>query len=568
MPMEWRIQKQDKDRVARLAEELACSRVLAWVLLNRGYDEPERARQFLNPTLDQLRPRQDMADMGVAVERIARAVAGRETIGVHGDYDADGLTGAAILIRFFRELGLPVVWHIPHRQREGYGIKPAGIERLQEQGASLLITVDCGVTEHEAIGRAVELGLDVIIVDHHQIPERLPPALAVINAQRADCPFQGQQLSGAGTAFYLASAVRAGLRERGLLPADGGPNLLQLLDLVALGTIADVVPLTGLNRVLVHFGLDQINRCPRPAIIQLRRVAGLLDRPLGPGQVSFSLAPRLNAAGRVDSGEAALALLLTDEERQAGLIAEQLDKLNHTRQVVEERILTEALARIERAPALAEGPALVVAGVDWHPGVIGIVASRLVDQFHLPAAVISIHEGVGKGSLRSVAGVNLFTALKTCAAHLIKFGGHTMAAGITLSAEAIPAFTAAFSAAVHEQVPQPAEPVINVDAEWPIARCDDALVTELARLQPHGVGNPEPRFCARGALVKWAREGRKNTLLLGLEEQNLVLRAFGFGLAHRIPSPGARLDVIYTPVLDTWNGQTRLELKLRDFVEV
>jgi len=288
--MEWKVKKQDKAEVAELAEALGLSPVTAWILLNRGLSDPEAASKFLAPDLSQLIPEVKMADMDRAVDRIARAVADKETVGVHGDYDVDGITGAALLAGFFREIGLNVVWRVPHRQEEGYGMKPFGVERLKDAGASLIVTVDCGISDFEAIERANQLDLDVIVVDHHQVPDKLPPALAIVNPHRSDCSFP-DEITGVGAAFYLAAAVRSRLREEGALGGSDGPNLKSCLDLVALGTIADVAPLTGLNRVLVRFGLEQLNKSRRPGIIQLKRVAGLLDREVGVGQVSFQLPP-------------------------------------------------------------------------------------------------------------------------------------------------------------------------------------------------------------------------------------------------------------------------------------
>lgn len=563
--MEWRIQKQDKEQVAALAEALGVSPVVAWVLLNRGISEAETARAFLAPSLEQLKPQADMADMDKAVRRLERALMNHETIGVHGDYDVDGISGVALLYRFLAALGGRVVTYLPHRQREGYGLRPLGVETLKAQGVTLLLTVDCGITDHQAIARANQLGLDVIVIDHHQVPATLPPAYAVLNPQRPDCPFNGQDLSGVGAAFYLACALRAHLRNQGRLEKE--PNLRELLDLVALGAIADVVPLTGLNRVLVHFGLIELNAARRPWIVQLRRAAGVMNGPVNVGMVAFQLAPRLNAAGRLDSAEPGLRLLLSESEREAGLLADELEKQNRTRKLVEERILKEAVAQVEADPRRAEGPALVVAGPGWHLGVIGIVASRLVEKYFRPAAVIGIHDGIAKGSLRSAPGLNIFKALTRCSDLLLAFGGHPMAAGITLRAQDVPKFQEAFAAAVKALAPDYAfTPFLNVDAEWPIYRVDRKLIDDLARLRPHGVGNPEPSFCARGVLVKWAREARNQTLMMGLAEKDALLTAVGFRMSDRLPSPGARLDLVYVPQLDQWEGRESIKLKIKDFV--
>lgn len=562
----WKIRSQDKDEVAELARALGLSPVTAWVLMNRGITDPEKAREFLDPSLDQLKPEEWMADMEVAVERLVRAIEGGETVGVHGDYDADGITGAAVLLNFLRSIGVKTCWHIPHRQKEGYGMKPRGVDALKEKGASLIVTVDCGVSDHEAIAHARDTGLDVIIVDHHQMPEELPPALAVINHNRHDCPFRDEEISGAGTAFYLAAALRSRLREQNFFQDGTGPNLLASLDLVAVGTVADVAPITGLNRVLVRHGLEQLNSGRLPGMVQLRRVAGLLDREVTVGNISFQLAPRINAAGRIESGDVALELFLAGSEGEAGAFADELERLNRVRQQVEERILGEAMARIESSPEIEEAPAIVVAGSGWHVGVIGIVASRITEEFYRPSAVIGVHQGMGKGSLRSVPGVNVYRALTRCSRLLEAFGGHPMAAGITVREDRIEEFGEEFTKAVLEEGGgEKTAPTLTVDAHWPINRCDLALLSELARLRPHGIGNPEPSFCARGVSVKWSREARNNTLLMGLEEGKQSFRAVGFRMGHRLPEPGCLLDIVYTPTLDTWEGEESVKLRIKDF---
>lgn len=561
--MNWRIKKPDQDEVDRLASELSVSRVVAWVLLNRGINDAVKAEEFLSPSLDNLKADTPPAGAEKAVERIAEALEKGETIGIHGDYDVDGITGTALLDRFLRELGGKTVSYLPHRQKEGYGMKPVGVEELHKRGAGLILSVDCGVNDYEAVERSNRLDTDVIVVDHHQLPETLPPAHAIVNPRLPDCPYNSEELSGAGVAFYLCIALRAHLRKLGRIK--NGPNLKAYLDLVALGTIADVVPITGMNRVLVHFGLAELAAAQRPGIIQLKRVAGLSEGPVGVGQVSFRLAPRLNAMGRLDAADPALQLLLAENEREAGIIADKLEELNRTRQSVEERILEEA----DKALGVMEGghlaPGLAVAGQGWHVGVIGIVASRLTDTYYRPSAVIGVHNGMGRGSLRSIPGVNIYKVLERCSHLLEVFGGHPSAAGLTIKEDNIPRFLELFPEAVAAQAPDlDYEPYLSVDAEWPVSNCDLELVKDLGRLKPHGIGNPEPCFCARGVLVKWARQGRSNTLLMGVEEKEVTLPAVGFRMGHRLPEPGDRLDIVYIPKLNTWKGDESVQLEIKD----
>ncbi len=551
----------------KLASELDVSRVVAWVLLNRGITDPVKAREFLSPTLEHLSADTLPAGVEKAVARLSQALENNETIGIHGDYDADGITGTALLDRFFAELGASTVHYLPHRQKEGYGMKPAGVEELHRRGARLLISVDCGISDHAAIERSNQLGMDAIVVDHHQLPETLPEAFAIVNPRLPDCPYNGEELSGVGVAFYLCIALRAHLRKKGKLK--NGPNLKSYLDLVALGTIADVVPITGMNRVLVSFGLKELEAARRPGIIQLKRVAGIGQGPVGVGHVGFRLAPRLNAGGRLDAADPALQLLLAEGEREAGIIADKLEEYNRTRQSVEERILEEAEKALARLPGGYAAPGLAVAGKGWHVGVIGIVASRITQSYYRPSAVIGVHDGMGRGSLRSIPGVNVYKVLERCSHMLELFGGHPAAAGLTIKEDMIPRFLEFFPEAVASEAPDmDYEPYLSVDAEWPVSKCDLKLVTDLARLKPHGLGNPQPCFCARGVLVKWAREGRSNTLLMGVEEKEVSINAVGFRMGHRLPEPGDRLDIVYTPKLNNWKGEESLQLEIKDFAVV
>ncbi len=563
--MEWRVREQNQQVAESLAADLSVSPIIAQVLINRGIETPAAGRDFLAPSLEQLRPDQWMADMDRATERIITALEEEQTIGVHGDYDVDGTSATAVLIGFLRALGAAPLSHLPHRQREGYGMKPEGIDKLADQGVKLIISVDCGIGDHQAIERANERGVDVIVSDHHQLPDKLPPAFAVINPQRPECPFRKEDLSGAGIAWYLAAAVRSRLREKGGPLAERAPNLLQFLDLVALGTIADVVPLTGLNRILVRFGLQAVNSGRRPGIKQLMRVAGLRGKEIGTGQVSFQLAPRLNAAGRMSSAETSLELMLTESMEQAAVLAEALEQGNRERREVEAKIITAATEQVLSNPGWRDAPAIVVAGEGWHVGVIGIVASRLIEQFDRPTAVIGISNGVGKGSLRSVSGIDIFTALTGCSSLLEKFGGHPMAAGITINEENIPAFRKALVRVVSDTYSEQGfEKILNVDAELPAHRVERKLVEDLVKLEPHGLGNPRPCFLARNVLVQRSRAARSKTLLLGLEDQGVTIDAVGFRLADRLPQPGSNLDVLYTPVLDTYNGVEKLKLQIKD----
>ena len=577
MSKRWIIQPPAPDQVEALARGLGVHPLVAWVMLNRGLTDLETAGRFLNPSLDQLRPDPLPSDADKAVDRLRKALESGEVIGIHGDYDVDGVTGAALFASFLSELGGRVVTYLPHRQREGYGMKPAGVDALKAQGASLILTVDCGISDLAALEHAQKLGLPVIVVDHHQVPQQLPPAFAIINphlslgarltpgAPRAH-DRSLTELSGAGLAYLVLVALRAHLRERGFFQNRAEPNLRSYLDLAALGTIADVVPLFGLNRTLVAFGLEQINAPTRPGLQMLSRVAGLNETKLSAMRVAFTLVPRLNAPGRLDHAGLALQLLLTRELREARELAEQLDRMNATRQRVEERILAEALEQAEEDPKGLQGRSLVVAGKGWHPGVIGIVASRLVDRYHRPSAVISLQDGVGKGSLRSIPGFHLFQGLEECAPVLMSFGGHAQAAGLVIAEDQLPAFRERFEAVVAGRT-QPAdfEAGLTLDAEWRLNQLDRKLVDDLARLEPHGPGNPEPLFAARGVLVTQCRVVKDKHLFLVLQEGGVNIEGWAFGQGPEGPEPGDLIDVAYTPELHRHRDREYIRIRIKDF---
>ncbi len=571
MPKKWEIKRQDRGKVEALARTLDLSPVTTWILLNRGIENPELARQFLCPSLEQLRPEISLKDLDVAVARLVSAIQEGQCIGVHGDYDVDGIAGAAVLARFFKDMGMKTVIHLPHRSREGYGMKPAGVDALVAKGADLILAVDCGITDHEAVARARELGLDVIVVDHHQVPETLPDAYAVIDPLRMDCEFSFPEVSATGLAYYLLIALRASLRDQGFFNKAKGParraepNLREYLDMVALGTIADVVPLKGANRVLVQFGLKELDAGTLPGVKMLKKVAGIGERRLTYGMVAFYLAPRINAAGRMNNAETGLNLLLTRDLREARILAEDLDKKNSIRQRVEERILKEAVEKIEAEENWQSRRSIVVGGQGWHPGVIGIVASRLVERYTRPAAVISFSEGVGKGSLRSIPGLHLYDALTACHDHLIQYGGHKQAAGIIIAEDCFEDFCKGFENAVAERTQaQDFEERLFADAEWDIGRVNRDLVGELELLAPFGPGNPEPCLVARGVKVVHSRLAKGKHVILVLEEKGETRDAIAFRMAEHLPERGEFLDIAYTPELDYYQGQERIRLRIKD----
>jgi single-stranded-DNA-specific exonuclease len=547
-------------------ETLSLPRALCAVLAVRGGMEPDDARSFLRPRLEDLPDPATLADAGRAADRILRAVAGGETILVHGDYDVDGIAAAALLTRWIRRLGGRVEAFVPHRLRDGYDLGPSGVEAARRAGASLLVTCDCGISALEAVARAREAGIDVIVTDHHTPGPSLPPALAVVNPVRSDCPHPARELSGTGVAFQLARLLAS---RRGVPEGELHPHL----DLVALATVADLVPLTGANRVLVRYGLRYLAHTRKPGLRALLRASGLGDgngRPVEAGQVGYVLGPRINAAGRVGEAGEALRLLLTEDEAEAERLASALEAANELRRREDRRTFEEAMEELARGYEPDRDLGVVLAREGWHPGVIGIVASRVVERIHRPTVLVALDAGRGRGSARSIPEVHLFDAVRRCEDHLLRFGGHRQAAGMDLEGDHVPAFRRAFDEAVRAQLGSRAPtPVLRVDAELPLREANEELHHWLRYLEPHGIGNPRPVFLARGARVRRPPRavGRGHLkLLLGDPEGGGELEAIGFGLAERFPPQrvGPEVDVAYQLRENTYRGRRSLEARLLD----
>src|SRR5437870_4774996 len=425
---------------SRLASALGVPAALGRVLWARGYREQAEAERFLEPRFEHLPNPFELKGIEAAVSRVQRPLLQGEPICVYGDYDVDGVTSTALLVSVLRKLGGKVDYYVPQRLIEGYGLNQRAMEKLAERGTRLVVSADCGVTAVAEVDAAARLGMDVVVIDHHTASQDLPRAVAILNPHQPGCTFPGRELAAVGVAFHLWLALRKKLRDSGWFNAQRPePNLREQLDLVALGTIADVVPLTGPNRVLVHFGLRELARGARAGVLALKSVAQLAGE-VSAGDVAFKLGPRINAAGRLDDASVGVRLLLSEDLREARVLAEQLDRANAERQELQARIAGEAVAHAEKLGPPEQRRTLVVSSSGWHVGVVGIVAARLVERFHRPALVIAEEGGVAKGSGRSVEGFHLYDALARCAHHLTKFGGHKHAAGITLDTARIGAF--------------------------------------------------------------------------------------------------------------------------------
>lgn len=563
-PKRWIESPAAGPEAAALARALGLHPLAARVLAARGHGAPDAAAAFLASSLSDLPDPFTMKGMDGAVARIARAIDAGERIAAYGDYDVDGVTSTALLAGFLRAAGADVVTYTPHRLVEGYGLNTGAVERLAAQGVKLVVSLDCGITSVEEVRAAAALGLDTVVVDHHTVPVELPAAAAILNPHQPGCAYPSKELAAVGVTFALVMALRRRLRETGRFgAARPEPNLKEALDLVALGTVADVVPLTGANRILVRWGLEQLARTRRPGLQALKRVAGIAgDAPVSAGQVGFRLAPRINAAGRLDDAGRGVRLLLDADAAGARGLAEALDRENQARQEIERRMLDEALA--DASAAVARGVrGLVLARPGWHPGVVGIVASRVAERFHRPAVLVGLADGVGKGSGRSIEGFHLYDALAACRGHLERFGGHRHAAGVTIAPDRIEPFREAFEAhAAAALSEEQLVPRCRIDGWVEEGELTARAAEDLEKLGPWGAGHPEPVFALR------AEVGRARTV--GAQQQHLKLTvgggldAIGFGLGGHAPLCSGRVELAFTLGFDDWDGTKRLQLKLRD----
>jgi single-stranded-DNA-specific exonuclease len=564
-PPKWDPVASDDAAAGKLAAALNLAPIVARLLCQRGYSDPEQAARFLNPSLDHLHDPMMLADMPVAVERILAAIERKERIAIHGDYDVDGVTSTVILRRALELLGADVVHFIPERLKDGYGLQPAALERLHADGIALVISVDCGIRGAEAARRAKELGLDLIITDHHEPDTELPDAVAVINPKRHDCVYPDKNLAGVGVALKLVQALCRRSGRDSWLPG--------FLKVAAIGTLADVVPLVGENRVIAKLGLDLLSRGPhKVGLRSLLEIAGLTGKTIDSYHISFLVAPRVNAAGRMSTPDIATRLLLASDEamgEEVRALALQLDGENVRRQEEEAEILAAAKKIVQTDPDIGARTVLVVAGESWHRGVIGIVASKLVDAFHRPAIVLSIEDGVAHGSCRSVPHFDMLGALERCAPLFIRFGGHKQAAGLTMGASRVSELRLAVNEVADETLgPEELMPRLRIDGDLTFRGITGGVAAGVAALAPFGAGNPRPVFSARRVeIVDGPRKLKDRHLKMALRQDGRIFRAVAWRAAERhdyITEHKAALDVAFSLEQNQYNGETFVELTLAD----
>lgn len=564
--------EQDKKGVWQKAQaiqqELGLSEQLSVLCVLRGADTPSDADTYLKPGLSGLPDPNLMKGMPEAAARICQAIKNKERVESHCDYDVDGQVSAAILTEFLIKHNVPATYFVPDRRVDGYGLSAAAIQRAAEAGVSLIITADCGISNKDEARLAKDLGIDLIITDHHLPPEDLPDALAIVNPHQEDCSFpeEHSDLCGAGVAFYLVMAVRQALRQEGFYGHSvSEPDIRDLLDLVAMATVADIVPLKGANRLLTRAGLAIIDRRGRPGVRTLMQIARV--KKASAGAIGFQLGPRINACGRIGDAADGVNLLLARTDQEAAPIAANLNNLNLERKEIEERILEDALKMIERQGG--DRDSIVLASSGWDAGVIGICASRLVEYFHRPTVLIAIDEnGIGKGSGRSISGYHLQQGFTRCAEYLSGFGGHEMAAGLSIPEAQIDDFCQAFEEDVQVTLPDDKKnPVAQFDMIRSLSDYDIASIEELSLLEPYGLGNPSPVFCSLSVTPLQARVVGGSHLSFIAEQGGARLKCIAFGMGDRIHEvqDGENIDILYKVSLNEWNGEINPQAEVRDF---
>jgi single-stranded-DNA-specific exonuclease len=563
MKPKWEFESDPDWKVTReISSALTLPEGIAKILATRGLNTPQQAKKFLYPDLSDLFDPLLLKNMDKAVDRIIVALRDNQKMMIFGDYDVDGITATSLLFLVLNRLGADVSYYLPNRLIEGYGLSEEGIVEAEKRGARLLISVDCGVTATEEVEFANQKGIDCIITDHHEFSDILPQAVAIINPKQKESNYPGGEISGVGVAFKLAQALYNKLDQN-------QSELEEHLDLVALGTTADIVPMVSENRILTKFGMNQIVRTTKPGLKSLIFICGLMGRDIGTGQVVFILAPRINAVGRLGDAIKAIKLLTTKDEQLAARLARELNKENIRRKRIDETTLEEALELVEQDVDLSKDKAVVLASPGWHQGVIGIVASRLVERFHRPTIMISIDGEEGKGSARSIPGFDMYDALKECSEYLSTFGGHKYAAGLSIDSKKIHKFKERFKFTSNERLKEEELiPKLTIDSELEFDLIDDKLADTLDLFSPFGPQNHRPLFLTKNLEIFGEPYiVGNNHLKIRVKKNDKVLDAIGFGFgdwAKPLSMKKIKIDLVYVVERNTWNGNSRLQLRIRD----
>jgi len=554
----WRIKPPNRVLQDQLSSALNISRITAQLLVNRGILDTVEAKSFMSSSFSACHDPFLLKDMHKAVSRIKKAITDKEAILVYGDYDVDGITSVTILYSALKKLGAVADTYIPNRLEEGYGLNLAAIKKAHKNGIGLIITVDCGITSFKEVEYAKSIGIDVIITDHHEVFEsRVPAAYAVISALQPDCKYPFKHLAGVGIAYKLVKAI---YDTTDLFAED-------FLDLVSLGTVADIAPLIGENRVMAKCGLDEMNKRERIGLSALMDIGGLSDKEIISGHIGFILGPRINAMGRIGSAQTSLDLLLTSDKEEAKRLAKVLNTENRNRQKIEARILEEALSKVEREVNFKHHKVIVLASENWHPGVIGIVASRIADRFYRPAIMISLDGKFGKGSGRSIEGFHLFEYLLRSKDVLMGFGGHEAACGVTLDKDKIDEFRDKINEEASKDVDEEIfSPKLDIDMDVPLGDLSEDVIGELEDLAPFGPDNPKPVLSSTRLLVKdGPRSIGKNGFKIWVTDNKITCEAVSFGKGNlEAPKTGSEVSLAYIPSINDWQGVRSIQLELKD----
>ncbi|MCK5511924.1 MAG: single-stranded-DNA-specific exonuclease RecJ [Thermodesulfovibrionia bacterium] len=560
MNKRWLVNKTNKDFLEYLSRNASVSTAIAQILVNRGIKDIISIKDFLFPSVENLHSPFLMPDMGKAVERIKTALASGETVLIHGDYDADGITSTALMVSALRTLGLKTHYYIPDRIIDGYGFSKKAIRKAQDLGAGLIITVDCGISAEEEVLTAASHGIDVIITDHHKPPKKLPDAVAVINPHRMDSEYPFKNLAGVGVAYKLAQAITEAVSTS---RATGEHSLENVLSLVAVGTIGDSVPLTGENRILVTYGIKALNNSTNPWIDSLKETSGTGKKDLRSGILAYTIIPRINAAGRLGDANQVVELFLTEDESKAKKTASFLEEQNRKRQRVEGDVLQSALDMIDDHKL---DNAIVLYSPAWHQGVIGIVASRLAEMFYRPTFLFSLKDSIGKGSARSIPQFDLYNGISQCEELLIDYGGHQQAAGLKIHVENIPQFKKKINSVIENTLTsEDMMPTITIDAGIELFEINFNLVRELALLEPFGNSNQNPVLGAKGIEMINPRVVGNNHLKMKSRQKSVSIDTIGFCMADYLEKAAhsPTVDIAFSPCINEWNGGKALQLNLK-----
>lgn len=557
----WELRQQSYDHtVGLICKNFNVSEITAKVIINRGLKDTDAIKRFLNPSINDFYDPFLMKDMGKAVERIIKAVNAGEKIVIYGDYDVDGITSSSIILNYLKAFTQNVDFYIPDRIEEGYGVSITAINKMKKKGIDLIITVDCGITAIDEVEYIIEQGIDIIITDHHECKDSVPKALAIVNPKQKDCPYPFKDLAGVGVVFKLVQALASKM---------GMDDIInKYIEIAALGTVADVVPLLDENRIIVKYGLEKLRKTQNLGIKALIEVSGLLGKPITTTSIGYILAPRINAAGRIGDAKKGVELFLSKSIEEAQTIANELDQDNKNRQQTENIILTEALNMMEEYEDLDNQNVIVLASEGWHHGVIGIVASKITEKFNKPSILISLDGEDGKGSGRSISGFNIFEALMNCKEDVDKFGGHELAVGLSLNKNNIETFrTKLNNYAKSKLTPEDFYPKVKIDCEISKVNINMPLLEELRLLEPFGISNPSPVFLYNGLrIVDFKTVGEDKHIRFRLEDNDLFVDSIGFNMGDLASKIDVfdKVDVACSIETNSWNGQEKIQLNLKD----